>query len=139
MLVNIQSSHGSYGYEFKPTKAKTGLNPSPSEFLNHFRPKGVGLLGYKNVQDSSHHQDSYIFKFGDLYKPSFATGILGGGVYPNYRQNSRNADPFVFQSWEVWTFFLRGPTVPCLKNYTTVDPKQLQKSHMKFGVFRQTY
>jgi len=29
-----------------------------------------------HTQDGSHHQHHYIFRFGDPYKPSFATGIL---------------------------------------------------------------
>ena len=37
------------------------------------------LLGCPPAQDASHYKDYYIFLVRDLYKPSFATGILGGG------------------------------------------------------------
>ena len=41
-------------------------------------------LGCPPAQDASHHQDYHIFRFGDpKLKPSFATGILGGGTTPN--------------------------------------------------------
>ena len=36
-------------------------------------------LGLPPTQDSSHHQDDITFLVGNPYKPSFATGILGGG------------------------------------------------------------
>ena len=36
-------------------------------------------LGLPPTQDSSHHQDYYIFSRESQPKPSFATGILGGG------------------------------------------------------------
>ena len=35
--------------------------------------------------DDSHHQDSSIFSRESQHKPSFVTGILGGGVYRNYK------------------------------------------------------
>ena len=37
-------------------------------------------LGCPPSQDASHHQDYYIFSKGSRTKPSFATGILGGGT-----------------------------------------------------------
>ena len=37
------------------------------------------ILGLPPTQDSSHHQDYYIFSGESQPKPSFATGILGGG------------------------------------------------------------
>ena len=36
------------------------------------------------TQDSSHHQDDISFFVGNLYKPSFVTGILGWGVDRNH-------------------------------------------------------
>ncbi len=36
-------------------------------------------LGLPPTQDSSHHQDCHIFSRESQAKPSFATGILGGG------------------------------------------------------------
>ena len=41
-------------------------------------------------QDSSHHQDLYIFGIGNPYKLLFATGILGGGVHQNYKDHYMN-------------------------------------------------
>ena len=40
-------------------------------------------LGCPPSQDSSHHQDYYIFSRESQPKPSFATGILGGGTPQN--------------------------------------------------------
>ena len=37
-------------------------------------------LGCPPAQDASHHQEYYIFSRGSQPKPSFATGILGGGT-----------------------------------------------------------
>ncbi len=37
------------------------------------------ILGLPLTQDASHHQDYYIFSRESQPKPSFATGILGGG------------------------------------------------------------
>ena len=36
-------------------------------------------LGLPPTQDASHHQDYYIFSRESQPKPSFVTGILGGG------------------------------------------------------------
>ena len=40
-----------------------------------------GKPWHSQTKDASHHQDDIPFLVGDpnLYKPSFATGILGGG------------------------------------------------------------
>ena len=40
-------------------------------------------LGLPPTQDSSRHQDYYIFRIGNPYKPSFAT-VTGWGVDPRY-------------------------------------------------------
>ena len=40
-------------------------------------------LGVAPSQDSSEHQDDYIFSRGSRTKPSFTTGILGG-PHPTY-------------------------------------------------------
>ena len=45
------------------------------------------VLGCPPCASNSHHQDDYIVLVGDpykIYKPSFATGILGGGDNPSY-------------------------------------------------------
>ena len=52
---------------------------------NKIRPWVVQYtLGLPPTQDASHHQDYYIFSRESQPKPSFNTGILGGGVDPKY-------------------------------------------------------
>ncbi len=41
--------------------------------------KGIPVASNSPNQDSSHHQKTDSFRLGNLYKPLFATGILGGG------------------------------------------------------------
>ena len=47
--------------------------------LLHVQLPGEYNLGLPPTQDSSDHQDYYIFSREFQPKPSFATGILGGG------------------------------------------------------------
>ena len=56
----------------------------PGWYLGMSRLGGKDILGLflgcgPPSQDASQHKDYYMFRIGDSYKPSFATGILGGG------------------------------------------------------------
>ena len=55
-----------------------------SQLIDGFAHHTLGL-GLPPTQYSSHHQDYDTFLVGNpYYKPSFVTGILGGGVDPNH-------------------------------------------------------
>ena len=68
-------------------------------------PGNVIYLGLSPCPGCSHHQDCYVFSRGSQPKPSFATGILGGGLPPNiYIRLLKLCDsPFVWLlSWKDW-------------------------------------
>ena len=52
-------------------------------------------------QDSSDHQNYSLFRLGVSYKPSFATGILGGG-YPHRNHIHETPKSWLFQ----WLFLV---------------------------------
>ena len=60
-----------------------------SIFVGHYQWEYK--LGCPPSQDASHHQDYYIFRIGDPYKPSFAT-VTGRGDNPKYKPNQLNGN-----------------------------------------------
>ena len=59
-------------------------------------------LGCPPSQDASHHQDYYIFSKGSRTKPSFATGILGGGTTQEIHSDSACVVSLCFLFWLSW-------------------------------------
>ena len=60
------------------------------------------ILGCPPSQDASHHQDYCIFSRGSRTKPSFATGILGGGTTQIIFQKERAAFVYLHQISSCW-------------------------------------
>ena len=106
--------------------------------LCHFLQSKSHFLGCPPSQDACHHQDYYIFSRGSQPKPSFATGILGGGTTQlisifipsdNYKTN-KSGSMLIFQLCEIPSSKL--PFKRKNRSRPTFSPHPLHQSNKKY-------